>query len=257
MPHAVWKGRIQFGPVDLPVKLYSALSDIAVHSNLLHDQDSSPLQQKMVCSQDNKVVPPDEYSKGYEISTDQFVIVEPDEFDFLEPQSSRNIQVTEFVDIAQLDDRYLDRTYYLGPDSDDQIYVNFAQSMKNSKLAGLCQWVMRKKSYLGVLIFENDILTLTTHRYADEIIPTDSFKLDDVKISPKELTIAKNLIAELEEKFQPEKYHDEYQAKLQKLIEQKAKGEKIELPALEKIKETDDKQLLDALEKSLKSLKKK
>ncbi len=255
MPHAVWKGRIQFGPVDIPVKLYSAVADISVHSHLLHDQDNVRLQQKMVCEAENTPVPKEQYAKGYEVETGQYVILEPDELDFLQPQASRQIQITEFVETDQLDERYLDRTYYLGPDNDDQLYANLTQSLKKSNLAGICQWTMRKKSYIGVLQFQNDILTLTTHRYAAEVVSTDSFNLDQANISDKELQISTTLINQLQQKFQPEKYHDEYQIKLQKLIEQKAKGQKVELPAIEKVAQTDENQLLDALEKSLKSLK--
>lgn len=256
MPHAVWKGRIQFGPVDVPVKLYSAIEDMDVHSHLLHDQDNARMEQRMVCSEDGEVVPNEEIAKGYEVTSDEFIVIEPDELDFLEPQASRRIDVMEFVNIRQVDERYLDRTYYLGPDNDDQLYVNLMQSLKTAKQAGMCQWVMRKKSYLGVLKYGKDILTLTTHRYPDEVVALDSFEIEDVNIAEKEIKIAKNLIGELEDEFRPEKYTDEYQAKLQKLIEEKAKGKKIELPALEEVRETKDKELLTMLEKSLKSLKK-
>jgi DNA end-binding protein Ku len=257
MARAIWKGRIQFGPVDIPVKLYSAVQDIDVHSHLLHDQDNFRLEQRMVCSQEDKLVPDDQIVKGYEVTENEYVLVEPDELNFLQPAESRNINVMEFVPQDQLDFRLLDRPYYLGPDNDDQMYINFLHSLKNSKLAGICQWTMRKKAYLGSLRFQNDILTLTTQRYFSEIVPEDSFNLEDVKLSSKEIGIAKSLISELQEKFQPDKYHEEYQAKLQALVEQKAKGKKIELPALEKIKETKDDKLLSTLEQSLKSIKKK
>jgi DNA end-binding protein Ku len=252
----MWKARVQFGAVDVPVKLYSAVEDIAVHSHLLHDQDYNRLSQRMVCPQDGKAVAPDDIVKGYEIAEGEYVIIEPDELDFLEPQASRQISVTEFVHADDVDPRYLDRTYYLGPDADEQLYVNFAKSLGNTNMAGMCEWVMRKKSYIGVLKFQRGVITLTTHRYASEIVSDDAFKIEKVKLSQKETRIAKNLIAELEEEFHPENYHEQYQAKLQKLIDRKAKGKKVELPALEQIEETDDKHLLNALEKSLDALKK-
>ena len=159
-----------------------------------------------------------------------------------------------FVD--HVDRRYLDRTYYLGPDKDSQAYADFAGSLKKTKSAAICQWVMRKKSYIGVLQFVEPVITLTTHRYSSEIVADDSFSLEQVEISPKEKKVAGNIINELKEKFNPEQYTQQYQAKLQKLIEQKAKGEEIELPALEKMPETEDDKLLSALEESLKSVKK-
>jgi len=251
---AIWKGKIQFGPVDIPVKLYSAIEDISVHSHLLHDHDKVRLEQKMVCPEDEKVVSRDEMVKGYEVTTGEYVVIEPDELDFIEPQASRSISVTEFVD--HVDVRYLDRTYYLGPDDDSQAYANMTETLKKTHLAGICQWVMRKKSYIGTLQFSNSIMTLTTHRYADEILSEDTFQLEDVEISPKEKKVANNIIKELKEKFKPEQYKQEYQIKLQKLIEQKAKGEKIELPALEKMTGTQDDKLLNALEESLKAIRK-
>lgn len=257
MPRAIWKGSIHFGPVDVPVKLYSAVGDIAIHSRLLHDQDQVPLEQRMVCPEDNSVVGPEETVKGFEITTDEYVVVEPDELDFMEPEGSRQIDAMTFFAVEEIDDRYLDRTYYLGPDNDDQDYVNLAESLNKSGKAAMCQWVMRKKSYIGVLKFTDGILTLTTHRYASEIVSLENFDLEAVTISDKEMRIARNLVTELEEKFVPENYKDEYQLKLQKLIDQKAKGREVKLPALEAVEETKDDKLLSVLEESLASLKQK
>jgi DNA end-binding protein Ku len=254
---SLWKGRIQFGPVDIPVKLYTAIADVAIHSRLLHDQDLQPLEQRMVCPEEETVVGPEEIAKGYEINTGEYVVLEPDELDFMEPEGSRQIKVMQFVKKHEVDDRYLDRTYYLGPDTDHQLYINFMRSLKDTNMSGVCQWVMRKKSYLGILQLSNGILSLVTHRYATEIEAETSFKPEKTQISDKEIRIAKNLVAELEDKFAPEQYKDDYQAKLQKLVDSKAKGKKVELPALEKIDETEDEKLLEALEKSLQSVKQK
>ncbi|HPD45995.1 MAG TPA: Ku protein [Anaerohalosphaeraceae bacterium] len=254
MARAIWKGRIQFETVDVPVKLYTAVGDIAVHSHLLHDQDYSRLQQRMVCPEDNVVVPPEETVKGYEIATGEYVVIESDELDFAEPQASRQIEVMEFVEAHEIDDRFLDRTYYLGPDGDEQGYVDLLQSLKETGAAGMCKWVMRRRAYVGVLAAAGDVLTLTMHRYAGEIVPEDAFELEDVDISEKEMQIAERLIHELAETFEPQKYKDEYQIKLQKLIEQKAQGRPTALPALEEAEATEDDRLLAALEKSLESL---
>ena len=206
MARAIWKGRIQFETVDVPVKLYTAVGDIAVHSHLLHDQDYSRLQQRMVCPEDNVVVPPEETVKGYEIATGEYVVIESDELDFAEPQASRQIEVMEFVEAHEIDDRFLDRTYYLGPDGDEQGYVDLLQSLKETGAAGMCKWVMRRRAYVGVLAAAGDVLTLTMHRYAGEIVPEDAFELEDVDISEKEMQIAERLIHELAETFEPQKY---------------------------------------------------
>lgn len=254
---AIWKGQITFGQANIPVKLYTAINDIRSHSHLLHDQDKQRLQEKMVCVADEKVVERDDTIRGFEISKGEYVMVEPEELEQFEPEKSTKIEISEFVDARQVDARYIAKTYYLGPDKDDQMYVNLVESLKKNKMAGICQWTMRKKSYLGVLEAGDGTLELIIHRNANEVLPEDSFEIEDVKISAKEKDIAKKLITELEGEFEPNEYHDEYQAKLKELIDKKAKGKSVKLPTVRKQKKTGDKELLNVLEKSLKTLQHK
>ncbi|MEN6385934.1 MAG: Ku protein [Phycisphaerales bacterium] len=251
---AIWKGRITFGQAVIPVKLYTAVNDIRSHSHLLHDQDKQRLEQKLVCVAQDSVIDRDDTIRGFEINKGQYVLVEPEELEKFEPEKSTEIEITEFVDSGKIDSRYIAKTYYLGPDNDNQMFVNLTESLKKTKLAGICRWSMRKKSYLGILEVSDDILQLIIHRSADQVLPEDSFELENVKISAKEKEIAKKLIVELQGEFNPQEYHDEYQAKLKDLIERKAKGKTVKLPALKKQKETSDKDLLNALEKSFKAI---
>ncbi|HBG26876.1 MAG: hypothetical protein A2Y10_07580 [Planctomycetes bacterium GWF2_41_51] len=253
---AIWKGRIKFEQADIPVKLYTAINDIRSHSHLLHDQDNQRLEQKLVCVVQDAVIDRNETVKGYEISKGEYVLVEPEELDRFEPEKSTEIEINEFVDAGKIDARYIEKTYYLGPDKTDQMYVNLLESLKKTKLAGICRWTMRKKTYFGVLEAADGLLELIIHRHTDEVLPENSFELDKVSISAKEKEIAKKIIMELQGEFEPKEYHDEYQSKLKELISKKAKGEKIKMPALKKHKETSDKELLKALEKSFKSLSK-
>ena len=133
MPRAIWKASIQFGPVSVPVKLYPAVKDVRHHSHLLHDRDRQRLQQRMVCPEEDTVVDQDEMVKGYEVQEDEYVVVEPTELDALEPQSSRQIQVVEFVDAGQVDPRYVDWTYFLGPDGDEQMYVDLEEGLARTR----------------------------------------------------------------------------------------------------------------------------
>jgi DNA end-binding protein Ku len=223
---------------------------------MLHDQDKVRLQQKMVCRQEEIIVERDEMVKGYQVHPGEYVVVDPDELEELDPQASRDIEVEEFVTLKEIDPRYLDRVYYLGSDSSDQVYVNLAEALKKSKTAGICRWTMRKKSYLGILQNVDGILYLTTHRFRDEVSGTDEYDIPQVKTSKKEKDIAKNLIAELTEPFNPEDYHDEYQAELKKLVQAKAQGKEVELPKVKKKKAAPETDLSAILEKSLSSLKK-
>ena len=255
MTRAMWKGSIRFGPVDVPVKLYPAVMDIRLHSHLLHDVDRQRLQERMICPIEDVVVSHEETVKGYEISEKEYVMIDPEELALLEPKASREIEVVEFVDAGQVDPRYLDRTYFLGPDQDEQMYVNLAESLRQTELAGMCRWVMRNKAYVGVLEVQDGLLCLTTHRYADEVVPADSLESKRVEPSPRESAIAMNLVKELEEPFRPEQYRDEYETKLHNLIEQKAKGREIKLPRPKKPAPTREEDLIGVLERSLDALR--
>lgn len=257
MTRAMWKASIRFGPVDVPVKLYPAVMDIRLHAHLLHDADRHRLEQRMVCPAEDVVVDHEETVKGYEINENEYVVVDPAELQVLEPQSSREIEVVEFVDATQVDPRYLDRTYFLGPDDDEQMYVNLAESLNQTELAGMCRWVMRNRAYVGVLRgWQDGLLCLTTHRYADEIVPADSLEVKRVEPSQRESAIATNLVRELEEPFRPEQYHDEHEVKLRNLIEQKARGKEVKLPRPKKPAPTKEEDLVGVLERSLDALRK-
>jgi DNA end-binding protein Ku len=253
---AIWRALVRFAPVSVPVKLYPAVVDTRVHAHLIHDTDRQRLQQRMVYSEEDTVVDRAETVKGYEVEDNRYVIVEPGELDVLEPHASREIEVVEFVDACHVDPRFLDRTYSLGPDEDEQMYVNLAESLRQTGQAGMCRWVMRDKSYVGVLEQQDGLLSVTTHRDADEVVPADALPIKRIEPSRREKAIARNLVAELVEPFRPEQYHDEYEAKLQSLIDQKAKGKEVKLPRPKKPVPTKEEDLIGVLERSLEALRK-
>ncbi len=238
------------------MKLYTAVRDTRVHSHLIHDTDRQRLQQRMVCPQDEAVVDQDQTIKGYEIEEDRYVVIDPRELAVLEPEASRDIEIMEFVGAGKVDPRYLDRTYFLGPDQAEPMYVNLAESLKQAGLAGMCRWVMRGRSYVGVLEQRDGLLSLITHRYADEIVPGDSLEFKRVEPTRKETTIAKNLVEELTEEFRPEQYRNEYEAKLRSLIDAKAQGKEVKLPKPERPAPTKEEDLVGVLQRSLEALKK-
>jgi DNA end-binding protein Ku len=242
--------------VNVPVKLYPAVVDTRVHAHLIHDTDRQRLQQRMVCPAEDVAVDRDETVKGYEIADNEYVVVHPGELDILQPEASREIEVVEFVDAGRVDPRYLDRTYFLGPDDDEQMYVDLAAGLEKTKLAGMCRWVMRDQSYLGVLASREGLLSLVTHRYAGEIVSAEALEIRRAEPSLREKTIAHRLVEELEEPFQPEQYHDEYEARLQSLVDQKARGRQVALPRAWKPEPTREEDLVKVLEKSLGALKK-
>jgi DNA end-binding protein Ku len=212
----------------------------------------------MVCAYDKELVPAEEQSKGFEVEDGKYVIVDPAELEQSAPESSRMIEVHEFVKTGQIDPIFLDRLYYLEPDIQDihdtqgKGYNALLKALKELDVAGICTWIMRKRSYFGALQARGKMLRLNTLRYADEVISVGSLGLEDVPLSEKELKIGSELIEKMAAPFEPGKFENEHQKKLQEMIEKKARGEKVAVLVPRRLKPTESEQLLKALEASLK-----
>jgi len=251
----IWKGYIHFGDVDVPVKLHTAVREERVQFHLLHRRDRVRLRQQMVCAYEKQPVPAEEQSKGFEVEEGKYVIVDPVDLEQTAPESNRMIEVHEFVKTEQLDSIFLDRLYYLEPDISDiqgKGFEALAKALKELDVAGICTWTMRKRSYFGALQARGKMLRLSTLRYADEVIPVESLELQDAPLSEKELKIGSELIEKLTAPFEPGKFENEHQKKLQDMIEKKARGENIAVLPPRRLKPTESDKLLQALEASLK-----
>ncbi len=251
----IWKGYIHFGDTDVPVKLHSAVREERIQFHLLHTRDQVRLRQQMICAYEKQPVPAEEQARGYEVEEGKYIIVDPAELEQLTPESSRLIEVHEFVKTAQIDPVFLDRVYSLEPDSANiqgKGYGVLAGVMQELDVAGICTWTMRKRSYLGALRAAGNVLRLNTLRYADEVVPAASLGLQDVPLSERELTIGSELIEKLTAPFEPSKFENEHQKKLQEMIEIKARGENIAVLVPRRLKPTEPDNLLQALEASLK-----
>ena len=252
---AIWKGSIHFGDTDVPVKLHSAVKEKLIQFHLLHRRDQVRLRQQMVCAYDKQPVPGEEQSKGFEVEDGKYVTVDPAEIEQTAPESNRMIEVHEFVKTGQIDPIFLDRLYYLEPDNQDiqgKGYNALVKALKELDVAGICTWIMRKRSYFGALQARGKMLRLNTLRYADEVIPLGSLELPDVPLSEKEMKIGSELIQKLTAPFEPQKFENEHQKKMHEMIEKKARGEKIAVLVPKRLKPTKPDQLLQALEASLK-----
>jgi DNA end-binding protein Ku len=251
----IWKGYIHFGDTDVPVKLHTAVKEERIQFHLLHKRDQARLRQQMVCAYEKQPVPAEEQSKGFEVEEGKYIIVDPEELEQTAPEGSRMIEVHEFVKTEQIDPIFLGRLYYLEPDITNiqgKGYSALVRTLKEMDVAGICTWTMRKRSYLGALQAREGVLRLTTLRYADEVIPVGSLKLQDVPLSEKELKIGSLLINQLTAPFEPQKFENEHEKKLQDMIEKKARGEKIVVLAPRRLKATRSDELLQVLEASLK-----
>ena len=258
MPRSIWSGAISFGLVNVPVKLYTAVRKKDVRFHQLHEKDGVRIQQKRVCPAEDVEVPYDEIVKGYEIAKDQYVMIEPDELEALDPEATHTIDIEDFVHLDEIDPLYFDSSYYLVPDNrGEKAYRLLLTAMRDAGMVGIARVVLRTKQYLSAVRPVGDALVLTTMNYADEV--TDAADLDvpdtkSVEPSSKELGMASRLIESLATDFDPERYRDTYRERVLDLIEQKAAGKEIVAPP-----ETETRapvvDLMAALEASLSAAK--
>jgi DNA end-binding protein Ku len=257
MPRSIWTGAISFGLVNVPVKLYSAVSKKTVRFHQLHETDGVRIQQKRICPADGEEVAWDDIVKGYEISPDRYVVVTSEELEALDPKKTKTIDIEEFVDLEDIDPLYYDHPYYLLPGQGAaKPYKLLADAMKDAGKVAIARVVIRTKEQLVAIRPLGDVLAMATMNFADEVVDPDSFDEapgDDVDTTKRELDMARQLIESLTADFDPEKYHDEYREAVLDMIERKAEGEEIVLQPAEEPEKVPD--LMAALEASLAAAK--
>ena len=254
MPRSIWRGAISFGLVNVPVKLYSAVSKKNVKFNQLHDADGVRIQQKRVCPADGEEVPYENIVKGYEIAPDKYVIITPEELESLDPKKTRTIDIEDFVDLDEIDPLYYEHPYYLVPDTGAaKAYRLLLDALRDTNKVAIARVVLRSKEYLTAIRPAGDVLTMETMLFADELVPSDNLDEvpdDDTRATDRELAMARQLIEAQATPFDPTKYRDEYRERVLDLIERKAQGEDISIqPDAEEPTEVPD--LMAALEASL------
>jgi DNA end-binding protein Ku len=262
MARAIWSGSISFGLLNVPVKLYSAVSKQTVRFRELREGDGSRVKHKRVAESDGKEVPFEKIVKGYEYAPDQYVVLSRDELSELEPQRSRAIEIQDFVDLDDIDPIYFEQPYYLGPDKGAaRAYALLVQAMKEARKVAIARFVLRNKEHLAAIRPMDDVLTLTTMRFHDEVtsprdLDGEVFEEEKPKKPEKrELEMAKQLIESLTGDFKPDSYRDEYREELLDLLESKAAGKEVVSAPTEERKPTKAPDLMAALEESLAAVK--
>ncbi|MEW2372524.1 Ku protein [Streptomyces sp. NPDC006656] len=250
----VWAGNLSFGLVSLPVGLYTATDSHTIHFHQLQRGTSDRIRNRRVNERTGEEVQLDEIVKGYDTG-DEYVLVEPSELDEVAPGRSQSLEIAGFVDLAEVDPIFFDKTYYLGPRGEEygKVYSLLEQALAKADKAGIATFVMRQHEYLVALKAENGLLTLHTLHWADEI--RDPKKEIDTlpgkaKASEKELTMAEQLINAMSMDWDPEQFHDTFQEKVATLIEAKKAGQSVEKaePAAEPTGAVD---LMEALRASI------
>ena len=260
MPRAIWSGSISFGLLNVPVKLYSAVSKKSVSFRELRESDGSRIRHKRVAESDGEEVPYEEIVKGYEVAPEQYVVITREELEQLDPKKTRAIEIKDFVDLDDIDPIYFDHPYYLGPDKGaEKAYGLLVKAMEDSRKVAIARFVLRNKENLAALRPMDGVMTMATMRFADEVVTpdeiADSIEGDPGKPTKKELEMAKALIDSLAGEFEADEYRDEYREEVLALIERKAKGESVVAAKSEAPTPTKAPDLMAALEESLAAVK--
>ena len=260
MARAIWSGSISFGLLNVPVKLYSAVARRSIALREIRDSDSARIKHRRVAEGTDEEVPYENIVKAYEITPGQYVPISKDEMSSMAPEKTRAIDVQDFVDLDEIDPIYFDSPYYLGPaDGAEKAYSLLAAAMEASGKVAIARFVFRNKEHLAAIRTSGGVLTLTTMRFADEVVAAS--ELEEVlpakapKVAKKEQEMAEQLIESLSTDFKPGAYRDEYREQLLGLIERKAEGKEIVASEAEAPKATKAPDLMAALEESIAAVK--
>lgn len=253
---AIWKGVLKLAQHEVPIKMYSAVEDRAVHFRMLHGKDLAPVEQHIVRKDTGKDVAKEDQRKAFPLTREKAVILQPEDLQQLEPPESRDIDLCRFVPMTLLTDQWYDRPYYLGPDEDNDDYFALAQALERKQAVGIARWTMRKKRYLGALTAKDGYLLMITLRRADQVLSFSGIEpAKSTEPSESELKLAQQLVSSIEGDFEPELWQDEYQKRVRALVEAKARGEKIEPVKPRKREEAGD--LAESLRASIAAAREK
>ncbi len=256
MARAIWSGSISFGLLNVPVKLYSAVARRNVALREIRQSDSARIKHRRVAEGTDEEVSFEEIVKAFEITPGRYVPLTKEEMAALAPTRTRAIEVQDFVDLDQIDPIYFDSPYYLGPaEGAEKAYALLAKALKSSGKVAIARFVFRNKEHLAAIRTSGRVLTLTTMRFADEVVP--AAELEEVlpekapKVAKLEQEMAERLIDSLSTRFDPAAYRDEYREALLALIERKAEGKEIVAPEGAAPEATGAPDLMAALEQSI------
>src|SRR3954447_15628036 len=256
MPRSIWTGAISFGLVTVPVKLYSAVQRKTVRFHQLDAENGVRIAQKRVNPTTGEEVPYERLVKGYEISPDRYVLVDPGELEALEPVKTRTIDIEDFVDLSEIDPVFYDHPYYLAPGAGGaKPYRLLLEAMAETGKVAIANVVIRSKQHLVAVRPQGSVLGMATMLYPDEIVDPERIDeipdAEEVSATAKELQIAKQLVESLAGPFEPEKYRDTYRDEVLALIERKAAGEEIAVQPVAEEEPAAVPDLMAALQASL------
>jgi DNA end-binding protein Ku len=253
MARALWKGSITFGLVNIPVELHTAVRDSRPRFRLLHAQDKSPVKFERVCAREGKPVAWDELVKGFEYEKGRFVVLTKEDFKTAALEKSRTIDIRTFVKGEEIDDRFFETSYYLVPPKGaEHSYALLREAMRDTNLVGVATIVFRDAQHLAALEVAGNAIVLTQMRYAEELVDPKTYAFPPAKeIRKPELEMAKTLVKNLADTWQPEQFTDEYRDNLMKIIKARMKGKAPKLVATAEPHRAEVVDLMERLRESL------
>jgi DNA end-binding protein Ku len=253
MARALWKGSIAFGLVNIPVELHTAVRDSRPRFRMLHAQDKSPVKFQRVCAREGKPVAWEELVKGYEYEKGRFVILTKEDFQAAALEKSRTVDIRNFVKGEDIDDRFFETSYFLTPaKGGERAYALLREAIRQTELVGIATIVLREAQHLAALEVNGDAMVLTMMRYAEELVDATEYQFPTAKdVRKPELEMARTLVENLADKWDPSQYTDEYRANLMKIIKAKMKGTE---PRLKEHVEPQSAEVVDLMERLRQSL---
>lgn len=249
---SIWSGSLSFGLVNIPIKLYVATEEKTIDLDMLHKKDMSPIRYAKICRAEEKEVPYEEITKGFEVDKDDYVIVTPDEMKKANIKKTNSIEIMQFVQEEEIDSMYFEKPYYLEPvKGAEKSYALLIEALKKSKKVGIAKFVLRTRERVAIVKPRGKALVLDQMRYFQDIRDTKELNLpEDVGLKEREISMAVAFIEQLTEKFDPKQFHDTYKEELERMIEAKAKGETVRVKGKEPVA-TKAEDLMELLQASL------
>jgi len=258
---SVWKGSLSFGLVNIPVQLHPAIraGEDHISFRLLHEPDHSTIRYERVCQTEGEPVPWDEVVKGYEYEKGKFVVLTDEDFKAAAIESSKALDILDFVRAEEVDPRYFDKPYYLVPATGgEKAYALLREAIRRTGMLGIGKITIRQSQHLAAVKVVNDALVLEIMRFANELVDASDFTFPSSEgVRPQELQMAEQLIGNLAEPFDPTKYADDYRTNLMRIIRAKMRGKKIKFEEPEEPRGTPVLDLMSRLEASLEQGKRK
>lgn len=254
--HAIWTGTISFSLVAIPVQLVTALTASRISFRLLHAKDYSPLSRSMFCPNDERIVPANEIVRGFEIGPDKYIVMTQEELESVSPERSRAIEITDFIDINDIDPVYYGRPHYLVPaKGGEKAYSLLVEVMRETGRAGIAKFVLGEREYLVLVRSTGEALSLIMLHYADEIVPKEGIVPEKTGESTQDTNEMIQLIKSMKTAFKPEKYANERKKKIVGLLKEKAKKQTVESPVTGEEAPEGPEDLVSVLQESVRKVK--